>query len=284
MRKQTRSSGFRVRFLIASAALAFATVLAALGIGLTSITKSQGFLPSTSPKLYTPFSNNTDNSDVPKVDFTVSVVCGGHVDCERGLRPLKIAIKHFESRFNVSFKIRNVYVTESQPKGTLEERWEEWFGIAENLGAAKNDLTVVLLEDFPDNIDTFDFEMEGIIGLASGIGVLGGPDPAGLLAKVMGSEQFMTRLLIHEIGHTLGAVHIAAGIMHPCACVNQYSDEFSLESTKEIKEHLARVALYRLLKQESGADQNKKSPAKIVISKDLVVREKIAPMCEKENS
>lgn len=216
-----------------------------------------------------------------KVVLTVSIVCGGHVECDRGIRPLKLAIKYFESRFNVSFRIEKVLVSDKQPLGTIEERWETWFKTAVELGAAKNDLTVILLENFPDNVDTFDFKMEGIIGLASGIGVLGGPQPAALLAKVLGGEKFMTRLLIHEIGHTLGATHIEEGIMHPCACVNQYSDEFSLASVAQIKEHLAQVALYRIV-LSGGSDPKAENNQKVMSTEPQIpVRESIAPQCLK---
>jgi predicted Zn-dependent protease len=164
-----------------------------------------------------------------------------------------------------------VYVTDKQPVGTIEERWMQWFEIASNLGAAQNDLTVVLLEDHPDNIDTFNFEQEGMIGLASGIGVLGAR-PSALLAKVMGGEKFMTRVLIHEIGHVLGAEHVDEGIMHPCACVNQYSDEYSHYSLAQIKAHLDLVRKYR-------ASRPKVSTQALVMNKEAAVFESSALMC-----
>lgn len=238
----------------------FLTKLRVVGItlavlGLACGVYVQALLVRNAPIPYssfqTPLSNR--NSSVPqtKVNFTVSVVCGGHVECEKGTRPLRLAIAYLEKRLDVKFKIEKIITTDKQPLGTIEERWMQWFDIAASLGAAKNDLTVILLEDHPDNIDAFEFQQEGMIGLASGIGVLG-IRPSALLAKVMGSEQFMTRILIHEIGHVLGGEHIEEGIMHPCACVNQYSDEYSLYTIAQIKAHLDLVREHRANKKPNS--------------------------------
>lgn len=220
-------------------------------------------------------SGEAKDSSSPKaaIVFTVSVVCGGHVQCERGIRPLRKAISYLERRLDVKFKIEKVFTTDKQPKGTIEERWISWFNTAGELGAARNDLTVILIEDHPDNIDTFDFEQEGMIGLASGIGVLGAR-PSALIAKVMGGEQFMTRVLIHEIGHVLGGTHVEEGIMHPCACVNQYSDEFSHFTLAQIKAHLELVRQFR----ESKGPVNSTPKSLAVNPKEAIVEGHI-PQC-----
>lgn len=233
---------------------------------------------SNPPQLQPAFANSTEAKSPERIELTVSIVCGGHVQCSKGIVPLRKSFKYLEANFNVSFKVKTVLLTSKQPVGTIEERWGEWFGIASEMGAAKNDLTVILVENYPDNVDTFDFKMEGVIGLATGIGVLGSPQPAGLIAKVMGSEQFMTRLLIHEIGHTLGAEHIEEGIMHPCACANQYADEFSIYSKQQIKEHLAKVRLYRMVMGTSKSEK-KEEPKNTPASYSAPVSEKISEMC-----
>lgn len=247
-------------------------VLSALVLGVGVIMQ----LPRAPKSLFPPVNQTPlaakDSSAPPeKLLFTVSVVCGGHVQCERGIRPLRKAIAYLERRLDVKFKIEKVITSDKQPLGTIEERWMQWFEIAGQLGAAKNDLTVVFLEDHPDNIDTFDFEQEGMIGLASGIGVLGAR-PSAILAKVMGGEQFMTRVLIHEIGHVLGGQHVEEGIMHPCACVNQYSDEFSNFTLAQIKAHLELVRRYR-------ASQPKISSKLISVDSKTAVFENSALMC-----
>jgi hypothetical protein len=215
-----------------------------------------------------------------KIHFTVSVVCGGHVECKKGTAPLKLAFKYLESRLNVKFTIKKIILKSDQPNGTIEERWQEWLEISHQAGASKNDLTVILLEDYPDNVDTFDFQTEGVIGLASGIGVLGGPAPAAILAKVMGSEKFMTKLLIHEVGHVLGAEHIEEGIMHPCACVNQYADELSIKSLDAIKAHLNMVRLYRTLKRLQGPMSNPAEPAVAPVQKASLIKESLLYSCK----
>lgn len=225
-----------------------------------------------------PTSEVASKTELDRILFTITVVCGGNVDCKRGLAPLKKSIKYLESRLDVRFKIEKVILSKEKPEGTLEERWTEWLNIASRLGAPKSDLAIILLEDYPDSVDTFDFQQEAILGLATGIGVLG-VVPSALLAKVMGSEQFMTRLLTHEIGHVLGGVHIEEGIMHPCACVNQYSDELSHASLNQIKEHLGKVRILRTLKDLGIVPQPIEEPQSKMSEPKAAIIERLSPNC-----
>jgi hypothetical protein len=190
--------------------------------------------------------NNTNE----KIVFTVTVICGGHVECNRGLQPLKKAINYLESELDLSFEIKNIILNREQPKGTVQERWQKWLNISYSLETYKTDLTVILLEAFPNNVNSFDFREESMIGLATGLGILG-VVPATVFAKVIGSEQFTTRVLIHEIGHVLGGEHVEEGIMHPCACVNQYSDALSHFSLQQMKTHLEAIKFLRSIISKS---------------------------------
>lgn len=245
MRKRTHLQIIPKKRFVALAFAITCLVIAFAKLAPTELPPDTYFKP---PQLLHPLQNFVP-SNAPKEEFTVSILCGGHVQCDRGIKAVKKSIEYYHSKLDVSFKIEKIIRNGNQPAGGLLERWGKWFTAAEFLGTTQYDLTIILVENFPDNVSSFDFQEEGIIGLASGIGNLG-VDPSALIVKLMGSEQFMTRLIIHEIGHTLGGTHIEEGIMHPSASANQYSDELSDRSLNQMREHLRAVKILRKIKTE----------------------------------
>lgn len=200
------------------------------------------------------------------IDFTISIVCTRATNCKHGIAALEDSIKYIESKVPVKFTIVNEFYSNEDVQGTILERWEAWAKIAVKLGSAKSDLAVILLEASPENVDEFDFKEEGVLGLASGIGVLG-IQPSAVFIKVMGGKKFMTRLITHEIGHVLGGRHTKEGIMQPSASSIQYSDAYSLFTISQIKTHLENVrfirALMEVIKGEAKNSKIKgKSPSK----------------------
>jgi hypothetical protein len=180
-------------------------------------------------------------ADIPYAPhtFKVAVVCGDGVDCGQGLASIKNANDYLHSRLNVTLQIVRVVRSGEMMSGGFFERMVKWRLRAAELRVDGGvDVTLFLSAPFPGGVPYFDFNEESIIGMASDIGVLG-KAPCFAFVKVMGSEQFSTRVLTHEVGHLLGAHHVDTGLMHPSAAVNQYSNEFSLESIHEILEHLA---------------------------------------------
>jgi len=100
--------------------------------------------------------------------------------------------------------------------------------------------TLVFLSPFPSSVDAIDFESEAVLGMASGIGVLG-KDSALAFIKIVGSDWVASRIGIHEIGHLLGAWHIHNGIMAPYADANQYASEYSLQTIQQIQEYASHL-------------------------------------------
>lgn len=186
-----------------------------------------------------------DNKMNETLSFTVTAVCVGDVHCGLGVQALTDAETFIESRLSVKFSSLKV-ITAEAPTGSLEERWEKLAQFAVRMGTDKTDLTIIMTEDFPDNVDTFDMEEEGVLGLSSGIGVLG-IQPSLIFAKVTGSHKFEQKLLEHEIGHCLGAEHVMEGIMAPAMSLGQYSDDYSVYSLEQMKAHLEQVRELRAL-------------------------------------
>jgi hypothetical protein len=192
--------------------------------------------------LITPFlTASADIGFKPRV-FTTAVVCAKGVDCPQSLRSVKNTSAFLKKRFNVTLLITKIYPLDEEMSGPFFVRTMKWKIRADQLGVTDHaDLTLFMMEPFPMENDFFDFREEGVMGLASGIGVLG-LEPSHAFAKVVGSDQLTTRILIHEVGHLLGATHTDEGLMQPTVTANQYTDEYSLDSFFQIVAHLARLA------------------------------------------
>ena len=182
-----------------------------------------------------------------KIVFPVTIVCGGEVNCDLGRESVKKAFDFYESIFDVQFKIENVFHVINRPSGSLGERWTEWLRMSSRLKPIEDGLLIILVESFPSNVDVFDFNQEVVLGMASGIGVLG-ISPCGLLVKVVGSQNFVSKLLIHEIGHTLGATHVNGGVMNATANEEMLSGTLNELTSDQIKRHLLRVKIVKIVK------------------------------------
>ena len=168
--------------------------------------------------------------------FTFTVFCAGRVNCEQGLNAFRNAGNYLKKRLNITLEIDMVVRSDEDMTGGFFERLTKWRQRAEEYNSS--DATIFFIEPYPSSNNFFDFDEESILGLASGLGVLG-KEKCFTFVKVMGSEQFTTRITTHEIGHLLGAWHVDAGLMHPSASVNQYSDEYSMETIQQILKHLS---------------------------------------------
>lgn len=187
------------------------------------------------------------------VKLSIAAVCAVHVDCDRGVAALKTAMAYIETRADVKFTDFKTLYAPEPVQGTIIERWSQLAKKAQELGATESDITIILLEDYPDTVNAFNFDEEKMLGLASGIGVAG-LQPSGAFIKVEGGPVFLSRIIIHELGHLLGAEHTDDGIMQPYANANQYCDEYSLFSLGQIQEHLKQVKIYRAIEAASAVE------------------------------
>jgi hypothetical protein len=74
------------------------------------------------------------------------------------------------------------------------------------------------------------------MGMASNIGNIGSSESL-VFAKQMGSAKVRTRLLLHELGHVMGAMHLeGGGLMHPAIQGVQLADSFAEESIEQMKQ------------------------------------------------
>lgn len=184
------------------------------------------------------------SKDAP-VDLKMTIVCTGEARCGRGIRAFKDAAKYYKKRLNINLTINKVIVQSKGVDGTFLQRVVKWLDAVPTLGVPDDtDGVLFFVDPFPVENDVFDFDEESIIGLATNLGVLG-IQPCAAFVKNMGSEQFVSRVTIHEIGHLLGAQHVGEGLMHPNASVNQYSDELAIVSLDQIRQHLANLNLFR---------------------------------------
>lgn len=179
---------------------------------------------------------SADMHILPRRTFSVAVVCVADADCTGGIRALKNTSAYLEKRVNVKLEVKRLAILSEDFSGGFFSRLYKARQRASDIGRGM-DVTLFFTAPYPKGEDIFHFPTEDILGIASGIGVIG-KEPCWSLVKTMGSERFLTKIVIHEMGHLLGASHTHAGLMHANASVNQYSDEYSVESLDQIAEHL----------------------------------------------
>lgn len=166
--------------------------------------------------------------------FRARIVCADHIQCGRAVRLFHKATKYIHEAVDVDIRIVAVERTDKVIYiGDYHERLMAW---ADLIGK-KEDLTFVIVGAFP-NSKYLDMVNEvDTLGIVESIGGLGRQPVIGM-ARLIGGDELMTKLLIHEIGHLMGATHISLGIMAPSVQENQYTECYAIETIKQIKEYM----------------------------------------------
>ena len=181
---------------------------------------------------------SADIESVQPRSFKAIVVCAHAVDCKRAERVFDDATQYIYKAIPITFKKIDIVSIPQDMSGDPIERMNKWLLTTQNLSLQLGaDFVFVSLSPFPSSINQIDFDTEQVVGMASGIGVLGS-QPALCWAKIIGSDKVAARIAAHEIGHLLGAWHTEVGLMAPTVGAIQYSDEFSIDSIYQIKEYL----------------------------------------------
>lgn len=180
------------------------------------------------------FSSVSWAAEAPKPRFyRARIICADDINCGRAVGLFNRAAAYIKSAVNVDIRVTKITITdEVVSTGDYYERLMEW---ADRVGRT-HDLTYVVLDGFP-KARYIDFENEDVLGIVESIGGLGERPVIGM-SKMIGEDDFTVGIMIHEIGHLLGATHIPLGIMAPSAQQNQYSEAYAIETIQQIREYL----------------------------------------------
>lgn len=177
----------------------------------------------------------------PLKKVRVMLVVAHGVDEARVRRLFRVETDYIESAVNVRLLPVLVVSIPEDMSGNAMVRMFKWQARTAALARQyKVGGTLVFLAPYPSSMNAIDFKWEGVLGMASGIGVLGQHNALAYV-KVIGSDWFSTRIGIHEIGHLLGAPHTDGGIMQPYADGNQYAVAYSYESIEQIQEYVSHL-------------------------------------------
>lgn len=159
----------------------------------------------------------------PTKHIRTGVVCAHAVDCGRAQRVFKLSRAYLLHAVNVDLDLVAIAEMPFDMTGSPDERMVKWEAQTEKFRADnKLGTCLVYLDAFPSSVDSIDFGVEQILGMASGIGVAGNPDALAFI-KVIGSDILASRVSTHEIGHLLGGEHTETG-----GILSQYADEVQL--------------------------------------------------------
>lgn len=180
-----------------------------------------------------------DFFDYPHKTFNVRLICGGGVDCDRAQEVFRSASNYIDNAVNAKFQIVDRVIVDHDMIGrSVVERMLKWQIFILDLHKETVDVNYIVLDAYPRLVDYVDFSSEQVLGMVQDIGIAGKVKNSVAFSKLVGSDTFSARIVIHELGHLLGARHGDKGIMFPSMDVAQYSEGYSLESIYQIQDHL----------------------------------------------
>lgn len=175
----------------------------------------------------------------PRKYVEYMIVCTRNVNCEDSIALMKDVQRKMSKEFNLVMSLIAVAHIDMDVSGSPPERGAKWMLLTESTRIAIDpDFTLVFNQAFPDTGEIVDFESEMVLGAASHIGCVGDVDCMAYV-RMLGSFDTRFRLVLHELGHLLGATHTMGGIMHASAEYAQTSDKYSIESIREIQDFVS---------------------------------------------
>lgn len=178
----------------------------------------------------------------PEREVKALIVCAHAVDCERAVRIYKDSAPYLLSKLNIRLSVAAVASIPEDMSGIPEVQIDKWLartGLMRRL--VRPDITLVFRSAFPTSMDAIDFETENVYGAVNRIGGLGQGDSNSLgYIRMVGSDEVVRRIALHEMGHLFGATHTrSGGLMYPAVQFIQYCDQYSVETIQEIQEYLS---------------------------------------------
>lgn len=170
----------------------------------------------------------------PPKHFSVKLICGGGVDCQRAQAAFRRTANYYKT-LNVYLDLQSTYVIHEEMSGDSLIQLLKWAVRTSTL--PQTDATIIALASYSPLADHVNIDAENTLGRASGIGILG-KQPCGAFVRIVGSTKLASKVMAHEVGHLLGATHTQAGIMQPGMDVGQYADGLSEDSVNQIEQYL----------------------------------------------
>ena len=181
----------------------------------------------------------TGATAAPRRQLTVGIICEVDTDCEQAIRNVASVKAVFSKELEVDVVIRRTARVERIcPRFKYAgSRIPYGFSHLQELGFSDLDLTI-LASPFPSKCDFDLHDLTGVLGQSPVSAAWIDSRPHILNVRFQGNFAADRLVVIHEMGHYLGALHDDSGIMVPYASELRLGRRyFSKRSTWEITAH-----------------------------------------------
>lgn len=176
---------------------------------------------------------------LPVKRLEVGIICEIDTDCEQAIRNVAAVKSVFSKELGIEVVIRRTArVQRICPRLKYAgSRIPYGFGYMEELGFSDLDLTI-LASPFPSKCDLDLHDLMGVLGQSPVAAAWVADAPHILNVRLSGRPAADQLIIIHEMGHYVGALHDDSGIMVPYASELKLGARmFSKRSTWEINAH-----------------------------------------------
>ncbi|MDC0358238.1 hypothetical protein OAO01_05420, partial [Oligoflexia bacterium] len=162
---------------------------------------------------------------------SVLVVFGNGVDKKEGLKAFHYAADNLKLLLNIDLKLANQLTITREARGAapleLMHRWKKVINTV-----ARYDYSIVLLLLPPEALSNT--STQTVRGYSENMGIVGKTPNAFAYSVVSGGSIGTGRVIMHEIGHLLGARHSDRGLMRASNAFLNFETGFSAESVRQI--------------------------------------------------